>query len=178
MHLATEADTCDIFDPIINAMSTDDREAVPQLVKDVLVRLIAFFQRLPPGIVDNQRDIDERMIHGRELLQLVEVIQRIQCRIAAGLTATHLGHKSSPAESEQAEPDEEEDFGFLVRRKQGKDRKRKITHVRMVSRQEDVQLADEYFLEKGNYPRPETLQDVWDLKACAKRRIGRVYKAR
>lgn len=151
-------------------------QKIPPLVIDVIARLSSFLRTLQPGLIQDERTIGDRLSQGREYLELIQVIGRAEARIIAGLEPfPKLCHsqKDEPiASSEQV------DFGFHVKVKKAKDKGVKNGYKArssVVDMEKALQAADEDFLKRGGYPLPTDLTDISNLKACARRRLARVY---
>lgn len=143
-------------------------------------RLFTFFLRLPPGLVDDERDMTDRLNQGRELLQLVQVITRTEARLLSETGPSTAGREGTLDEAKDTEENAPEavDFGYRVRVKKGKGKTAVKTSQPYASPGEllrQAQASDESFLKKGCYPIPKDSIDIRDLKAYARRRLLRVY---
>lgn len=169
--------------PLYVYLRTDQEPAIPALVNDILARLLTFLQTLPPGLVDKERDLSDRLTQTREYLELVQVIQRSESRLLAGIgplpsVNAQVAHPQAEDDEEKDEGSHEVDFGFRVRVKKSKVKKvKKEERARTITIdvQKEQQVSDETFLKKGSYPIPRDSLDIRDLKGCARRRLARVY---
>ena len=162
----------------------DQDPTVPPLVIEVLVRLFTFLQCLPPGLIEKERDLSERITQAKEYFELIQVIQRSEARLLAGIgpLPPHTSLQALPEQTDQKEEEDEGshevDFGFRVKVKKSKIQKgkkdMKVPSI-TVDTQKELQASDEAFLKKGNYPLPNDSFDIRNLKDCARRRIARVY---